>query len=52
MKGFNNMKKIRNKILNETTSICFNCNLRERCLEEKCVLFRIEKIVEKIKNNT
>jgi len=50
LKGFDIIKKIRKKILNETTSTCFNCRLRERCIEEDCVLFRIEKIIEKIKN--
>lgn len=49
-KGFDIIKKIRKKILNETTSTCFNCRLRERCIEEDCVLFRIEKIIKKIKN--
>ena len=44
------IKKIRKKILKQTTSTCFNCRLRERCIEEDCVLFRIEKIIEKIKN--
>ena len=40
------MKKIRNKILNETTNFCLNCNLREKCIEKQCVIFRIEKIIE------
>lgn len=40
------MKSIRDKVLNETTNHCLNCNLREKCIEEECVIFRIEKIIE------
>ncbi|MBQ9072289.1 MAG: hypothetical protein IJY25_03960 [Bacilli bacterium] len=40
------MKSIRDKVLNETTNHCLNCNLREKCIEEECVIYRIEKIVE------
>lgn len=33
------------KILNETTSFCNECPIKEHCIEEECVLFRIEQIV-------
>ncbi len=36
------------KILNETTTFCESCPKRECCIEEECVIFRIEKIVEEI----
>jgi len=38
--------KLRNKILNETTTFCLSCNLREKCIEKECVVFRIETIIE------
>jgi len=41
------MKKLRNKILNETTTFCLSCNFREKCIEKQCVIFRIETIIEK-----
>ena len=41
------MNKLRNKILNETTSFCLSCSLREKCIEKECVIFRIETIIEK-----
>lgn len=40
------MQKLRNKVLNETTNFCLECNLREKCIEEECVIFRIENIIE------
>ena len=43
----NNNLKLRNKILNETTTFCLSCNLREKCIEKECVIFRIENIIEK-----
>jgi len=43
----NKYLKLRNKILNETTSFCISCNLREKCIEKECIIFRIEQIVEK-----
>jgi len=44
----NNIYKLRNKILNETTTFCLSCNLREKCIEKECVIFRIETIIEKV----
>jgi len=43
----NKILKLRNKILNETTTFCSFCNFREKCIEKECVIFRIEQIVEK-----
>ncbi len=34
-----------NKVLLEITDFCFDCPIHEKCVEEKCVLFRIEKII-------
>ena len=39
--------KLRNIILNETTTFCLSCNLREKCIENECIIFRIEQIIEK-----
>lgn len=36
---------MKNKILLEITDFCFDCPLHKKCIEEKCVLFRIEKII-------
>lgn len=36
---------MKNKVLLEITDFCFDCHLHEKCIEEKCVLFRIEKII-------
>lgn len=36
---------MKNKVLLEITDFCFNCPIHEKCIEEKCVLFRIEKII-------
>ena len=36
---------MKNKILLEITDFCFDCPLHEKCIEEKCVLFRIEKLI-------
>lgn len=47
MKGIDRIKKLRNAILNETTNFCVKCNLRENCIENECIIFRIESIVEK-----
>lgn len=33
------------KILNEITSFCEECNSKDCCPESDCVLFRIEQIV-------
>jgi len=43
----NKLLKLKNKLLNETTTFCLSCNLREKCIEKECVIFRIEQIVEK-----
>ena len=37
------------KILTEITESCEQCSKRECCLEEDCVLFRIEQILEEVK---
>jgi hypothetical protein len=37
------------KILNEITSFCEECGSKDSCSEDECVLFRIEKIVNKEK---
>lgn len=42
---------MKNKILYEITEYCKNCPCKEKCSEEQCVLFRIEKIVERSKND-
>ena len=48
----NKILKLRNKLLNETTTFCLSCNLREKCIEIECVIFRIETIIENyFKNN-
>lgn len=39
-------------ILNEITSACENCNYHENCLEDDCALYRIEKIVEGVNNES
>ena len=39
-------------ILNEITSACENCKLHENYQEEYCVLYRIEKIVEGVNNES
>lgn len=36
---------MKNKVLLEITDFCFDCPIHEKCIEEKCVLFRIEKII-------
>lgn len=33
------------QIMNEITEACEHCNFLNRCLEEDCVLYRIEKIL-------
>lgn len=38
---------MKEKILNETTTFCERCPNRECCLENECILFRIEQILEK-----
>lgn len=38
------------KIMLEISKQCEICPLREKCIENECVLFRIEKIVEGVKN--
>lgn len=39
------------KILTEITNFCKECNSHNCCPEEDCILFRIEKIILKEKNN-
>lgn len=34
------------EILTEITDYCENCPYHEKCVEEECILFRIEQIVE------
>lgn len=36
---------MKEKVLNETTTFCNECESKECCKEEECVLFRIEQIV-------
>lgn len=36
------------KILTEITMSCEDCPKRESCIEEDCVLFRIEQILEEV----
>ena len=39
------------KILTEITTFCENeCAERECCIEEECILWRIEKLITKDKN--
>ena len=33
------------QIMNETTKYCEHCHFLNRCLEEDCILYRIEKIL-------
>jgi len=47
----NNNLKLRDKILNETTTFCLSCNLREKCIEKECVIFRIETIIDNYLKN-
>ena len=42
----NKILKLRNKLLNESTTFCLSCNLREKCIEKECVIFRIETIID------
>ena len=44
------MIDLKEKILIETTTFCEDCPNREKCLEEECVIFRIEKILEDDEN--
>ena len=41
------IEKISNNILNETTTFCESCVSKDCCPEEDCVLYRIEKLVDK-----
>lgn len=41
------IEKISNNILNETTTFCEYCASKDCCPEEDCVLYRIEKLVDK-----
>lgn len=34
------------KILLEITNYCESCPCHEKCVEQECVLFRIEKLIE------
>jgi hypothetical protein len=36
---------MKDKILDEITSFCEGCNSKDCCIENDCVLFRIEQIV-------
>lgn len=36
--------KLKEMIMNETTNHCSNCPLKERCIEERCVVYRIEQL--------
>lgn len=36
---------MKNKILKEISEFCKICNSHNNCLEEKCILYRIEKII-------
>ena len=40
----NIIKKIVNNIEEEIINSCEDCQLREKCLEENCIIFRIENI--------
>lgn len=42
---------MKTKILYEITNFCKECSSYNCCPEEDCVLFRIEKLVVKEKNN-
>lgn len=33
------------KIMLEISKTCEGCSLREKCIEEECVLYRIEQII-------
>ena len=35
------------KILNLTTKHCETCPLREKCIEEDCIIYQIEQVVVK-----
>lgn len=40
------------KILLEISKYCENCPINNKCVEEECVLFRIEKLIlEEINKN-
>ena len=39
------------KILNETTTFCNECESKGCCPEEECVLYRIEQIILKPKED-
>jgi hypothetical protein len=41
--------ELKNKILIETTNFCSECPSHECCPEDVCVLYRIEKILDKVK---
>ncbi len=36
---------MKNKILIEISEYCRNCHLSNKCIEEECILFRIEKLL-------
>lgn len=38
------------EIMLEISKTCEKCSLREKCIEEECVLYRIENILEKENN--
>ena len=42
---------MKDKILFEVLEYCDSCNLKEKCIEEECVLFRIEELVESDSNS-
>ena len=37
---------MKERVLNEISNFCEECENRESCSEEQCILYRIEKIVE------
>lgn len=43
------IKRLKEKILNETTSACNECKIKEKCKENECVLYRIEQLVINLK---
>lgn len=42
--------KLKEAILNETTTFCNECASKECCHEEECVLWRIEQLADKREN--
>lgn len=40
-------EKLRERILNETTTFCNGCTRKDCCAEEECILYRIEQLADK-----